>query len=359
LGEWSVHEREPTQERLDDDPSKRAQTTIEFDHFFPEFGKPKPLSEWIINIKMDDAPVLGKGAQGEVKVYKDEKGQRHAVKCITIGRGLQKRFEREIDLLAKLKHPCIIAFEGYTPRDRRGQAMIMTEFMPNGTLEENIYSQKPNEPPRLTSPTKLARIVSGIVLGMKFMHSKKAIHRDLKPSNLLLDSSWRVRITDFGVSRFATGADTLTGGVGTIHYMAPECFAGGDLTDKVDVYSFGLILYEIVVGKPVFSRGESPAAVIALIRRGDRADIPTTVSQEMQRMIDRCWDNDPNVRPWFGEILLDLKRIKFEILPGVKSEKILMFVTEIETWEKKQELAVQESTLTMPNQPVADGEQTA
>jgi serine/threonine protein kinase len=191
------------------------------------------------------------------------------------------------------------------------------------------------------------------------MHSKEAIHRDLKPSNLLLDSSWRVRITDFGVSRFATEADTLTGGVGTIHYMAPECFAGGELTDKVDVYSFGLILYEIVVGKPVFSRGESPAAVIAHIRRGDRADIPTIVSREVKWMIERCWDDDPKVRPWFGEILLDLKRIKFEILPGVKSEKILMFVTEIETWEKKQELAVQGSTLTMPNQPVADGGHTA
>jgi serine/threonine protein kinase len=210
-----------------------------------------------------------------VKAYKDENDEYHAIKVVRVN-SKQKRelFEQEIDIHAKLRHPCILAFQGYSPPDEHKEAVIMTEFMPNGTLEENIKPQKAGGTPRLTNPTKLAKIVIGVVLGMRFMHLNGAIHRDLKPSNLFLDEFWRVRIGDFGSGRFA---DELTNQAGATHYMAPECFGDKGYTNMVDVYSFGLILYEIIVGQPVFSPEKNQLVVMALTLDGVRADIPTTV----------------------------------------------------------------------------------
>jgi serine/threonine protein kinase len=241
-----------------------------------------------------------------------------------------------------LKHPCILAFHGYSPPGLAKEAIIMTEFPPNGTLEENVRSQKPNEPPRLTNtenPTKLAKIVSGIVLGMRFIHSKKVIHHALQPSTIYLDSSWRVRIGDFGSSRFENEKAPLAPREETFrpnYYAAPECFKDEIRTYMVDVFSFGLILYEIVVGKPVFSRELGFKKMAELVLEGKRADIPRTVSREVRRLIKSCWSQNPDDRPSFFGILCDLKKIKFQILPNVKSDKVIAWVDLIEKWQEKQ-----------------------
>jgi serine/threonine protein kinase len=273
-----------------------------------------------------------------MKFYKDKKGEDHTLVFVQVAPKTEELFENEIDRLAKLKHPCIVGFEGYSLPDRTGKAMIMSEFMPNGTLDENIRRTTPEQRPRLTSPTKLAKIVSGVVLGMRFMHSRGVFHRDLKPSNLFIDSLWQVRIATFCASRFAK--------LGHPDGLARESFDDGERSEAMDVCSFGLILYKIIVGESAFSPKQNKEDLVALIMKGSRIDIPRKVPREARRMIKRCCSEDPKKRPQFGEILMDLKRIRFQILPGVKSQKVFNFVTEIELWEENQRLEIEKSTST-------------
>jgi serine/threonine protein kinase len=120
------------------------------------------------------------------------------------------------------------------------------------------------------------------------------MHRDLKPSNVLIDANHRICICDFGSSRFANVDQTLTGGgaVGTMCYMAPEQWGEDNYTGKVDIYSFALILYEIVVGALVFSLTLDIPRLIGQVVLGKRAEIPEFVCPFVQEIIGCCRSGD-------------------------------------------------------------------
>jgi serine/threonine protein kinase len=100
-------------------------------------------------------------------------------------------------------------------------------------------------------------IICGLVLGMRFVHSQGIMHRDLKPSNILINDLGQTLIGDFGSSRYEWDDATLTGGAGTVNYAAPEQFRDEGTTNKVDIFSFASILYEIYVGSAVFPVGSA------------------------------------------------------------------------------------------------------
>jgi serine/threonine protein kinase len=105
-------------------------------------------------------------------------------------------------------------------------------------------------------------MIVGIILGMRYLHSQSIIHRDLKPENILLDRLSRIRIGDFGLAREDSYFFSKPG-AGTPLYMAPEIILlGQPPTTKVDVFAFGLILYEILVGRAVFPKSLPPAEII-------------------------------------------------------------------------------------------------
>jgi serine/threonine protein kinase len=152
-------------------------------------------------------------------------------------------FFREIDALVLLTHPCVLRIVGYCLATQRFPAQIATEFAAGGSLREAL--------PTLDGTGK-AIVIVGIVIGMKFIHSRGVIHRDLRPANILLDERGHPKIGDLGSSRFCDLRMTMTSGVGTRLYTAPEMYGDADYTAAVDVYSFALIVYEVLVGKSVF-----------------------------------------------------------------------------------------------------------
>jgi serine/threonine protein kinase len=98
----------------------------------------------------------------------------------------------------------------------------------------------------------IAIIITGIVLGMRFIHAREVIHRPLKPSNVLLDEQGCPQISDLGLSKFAETDMSMTRGLGTLLYMAPEMFEGVEYSKPVDVYSFAILFYDVVFGDPPF-----------------------------------------------------------------------------------------------------------
>jgi serine/threonine protein kinase len=149
--------------------------------------------------------------------------------------------------------------------------------------------------PSFWSPTGLGIILYGIVLEMRFMHSHGFIHQDLKPSNILLDGdtySWTL-LADFGTSQCQATDYRPTQDIGTPHYAAPEPLEEVIRDEKVDAFSFGLILYEIVVGSAVFPNDLVSLEIIRQHRRGDRPILPEFVDAVMKSLIGRCWSVHP------------------------------------------------------------------
>jgi serine/threonine-protein kinase len=154
--------------------------------------------------------------------------------------------------------------------------------MAGGSLKEVLASR-----PAWWTGTAKSIVVAGIASGMAFTHESGIIHRDLKPGNILLDENHRPRICDFGSSREQALGTTITGMVGTLIYMAPELYGDDDYDEKVDVFLFVLILYEIIVGSPVFSPHLSLPQLALKVAKGDRAEIPRTVRAFVRYLIPR------------------------------------------------------------------------
>jgi serine/threonine protein kinase len=173
---------------------------------------------------------------------------------------------------------------------------------------------------------------------MRFVHFRQIIHRDLKASNIFIRRDGRAVIGDFGSSRFKSDDGTLTmtetGPSSTVHYAAPELFKeDGELTTKVDVWGFGLLLYEIFGGSPVFPISFSPFDVIRHMRRQYRPIIPVECGEYMGGLIERCWSDDPSSRPSFEAILGEFRDCEFDILPNVDCEDLRCAVEGVLRWE--------------------------
>jgi serine/threonine protein kinase len=141
------------------------------------------------------------------------------------------------------------------------------------------------------------------------------MHRDLKPSNILLDEEHLVRICDFGLSKLEALELTLTKEVGTSLYMASE-MSEDEYTNKIDVFSFAMILYELVVGKKAFPDSLTRQETILRIVQGKRAVIPDLVLPFTKSLIEKCWADKADNRPSFQEILSELRHNRYQIVDG-------------------------------------------
>jgi serine/threonine protein kinase len=279
---------------------------------------------------------LGSGYYGEVcKVTDPSTGEVIALKtqkrsqCPSdVGAVLKSDEFREVVMLIAFAHPCILAIRGWNI-DTHGHLQIGTELMPNGSLHD-ICSGKTPRPDNTT----LTIIIVGIVLGMKYIHSRGAVHRDLKPANVFLDEHMHAQIADLGLCRPWDPTMPFEGA--TAAYSAPEVIFGLVASWAADVFSFGVILYELIVGRHPFSEDYSGTYMVqsAIVRRC-YPPIPSTVKRFVRDLIEESWAHSPSDRPPFAEILDLLKENNYEILDGVDSTKVTAFVITVEMVEKE------------------------
>jgi tRNA A-37 threonylcarbamoyl transferase component Bud32 len=209
---------------------------------------------------------LGEGGMAVVyKAYDTRLERDVAVKVIrtekltleTMTRTL-KRFEREAKALAKLTHPNIVPITDYGEHD--GKPYLVMPYLPGGTLKQRLKG-KP-------MPWQDAvRLLIPIARALHYAHQQGIIHRDVKPSNILITQSGEPMLTDFGIAKILLDNEEtadLTGtgmGVGTPEYMSPEQFQGKGVDARTDVYSLGVVLYEMVTGRKPY-QADTPAAVL-------------------------------------------------------------------------------------------------
>jgi serine/threonine protein kinase len=173
-------------------------------------------------------------------------------------------------------------------------------------------------------------------MGMRYVHAQDILHRDLKPSNILLDKDWRAKISDFGLSRPISADGPPTENTGTVCYAAPEQLSpNSPHTTKTDVFSFGLVLYEIISGAPVFARDEPWMNIVRRLRSRQFPVVLETFGSLMQSLIPRCWSNDPQNRPSFQDILTEFQAADFRILPSVDQDLLKKSVDEVLEWEAR------------------------
>lgn len=246
---------------------------------------------------------VGAGAMGEVYRAEDPRlGRQVAVKVISAALdedGLD-RFEREARATAVLKHPNIVTV--YDIGNHGGLPFLVSEFLEGNTLREVLTSGSMNVPTALEFAHQLAQ-------GIAAAHALRIIHRDLKPENLFVTRDRRLKILDFGLAKLkpdlsssddsetsaptvqATSSGTI---LGTLGYMAPEQLRGDPVDERVDIFSIGVIFYEMVAGENPFRRPSSAETIAAILH-----DTPSSlaVHDELMAALDRvtlrCLEKDP------------------------------------------------------------------
>ncbi|KAF8657055.1 hypothetical protein HU200_060392 [Digitaria exilis] len=196
--------------------------------------------------------LLGEGGFGSVYKGCIADGKEVAVKKLKEGGGQGEReFHAEVEIISRVHHRHLVSLVGYCISD--DQRLLVYDFVPNDTLHHHLHGRGV---PVLEWPARV-KIAAGSARGIAYLHEDchpRIIHRDIKSSNILLDNNFEAQVADFGLARLALDACThvTTRVMGTFGYLAPEYASSGKLTERSDVFSFGVVLLELITGrKPV------------------------------------------------------------------------------------------------------------
>ncbi|GAM26703.1 hypothetical protein SAMD00019534_098780 [Acytostelium subglobosum LB1] len=217
-------------------------------------------------------------------------------------------FRKEVHLMSKIYHPNICLFMGACTIP--GKCVIVTELVPKGNLETLLHDEKIQLP--LYLRMKMAKDAA---LGINWLHESNPVfvHRDVKSSNLLVDENMKVKICDFGLSALKQKHKMLkdqSSAKGTPLYMAPEVMMFKEFNESSDVYSFGIVLWEILTRKEPFSHHrELEKFREAVCSKHERPPIPADCLDSLRKLIEKCWDKEPLRRPSFKEIIATLDHI--------------------------------------------------
>lgn len=205
---------------------------------------------------------------------------------------------RELSILTHVNHFAITPFVGVTSKE---PYYIITQLMRGDSLFYRLHTQR-----NQLSPTKLTIIALGIAYGMAYLHSEKIMHRDLKSLNILLDNDDYPHICDFGCARIINNRKYSIK-VGTPQWMAPEVFERDNYSPKVDIYSYGIILWEMLTKEVPYSNLKD-YEIYPHVINGNRPTIPTSCPHGLEKLIKSCWESDPSKRPSAAQIVQKLER---------------------------------------------------
>ena len=270
-------------------------------------GHPGDIGATIMN--MDTKPTLGRyqvvselgrGAMGVV--YKGEDPKIHRTVAIKTVRltdfdedlldEMKERFFREAESAGLLTHPNIVTI--YDAGEEHDLAYIAMEFLKGTDLEE--YTKKDH----LFSMRETLTIVSHVADALDYAHSKGIVHRDIKPANIMrLEETLEVKVTDFGIARITASSKTKTGVIlGTPSYMSPEQVAGKKVDGRSDIFSLGVVLFELLTGTKPFT-GEDMTALMYKVARERHPSIRTINPKTppvVEKIIDKALEKDPEKR---------------------------------------------------------------
>ncbi|KAB1210154.1 Serine/threonine-protein kinase EDR1 [Morella rubra] len=265
----------------------------------------------IKNADLEELRELGSGTYGTV-YHGKWRGTDVAIKRIKkscfSGRSseqerLTRDFWREAQILSNLHHPNVVAFYGVVPDGTGGTLATVTEYMVNGSLRHVLLKKD-----RSLDRRKKLIIAMDAAFGMEYLHSKNIVHFDLKCDNLLVNLRDPQRpickVGDFGLSRIKRNT-LVSGGVrGTLPWMAPELLNGSSsrVSEKVDVFSFGISMWEILTGEEPYENMHCGAIIGGIVKNSLRPQIPENCDPEWRKLMEECWSPEPEIRPSFTEI---------------------------------------------------------
>ncbi|XP_021661651.1 probable receptor-like protein kinase At1g80640 isoform X2 [Hevea brasiliensis] len=265
--------------------------------------------------------LLGEGGHGRVyKARVNEKLLAAVKKLEGVGRNVQREFENEMNWLTKIQHQNIISLLGYCIHDEA--KFLVYEIMQNGSLESQLHG--PTHGSALTWLLRM-KIAVDVARGLEYLHehcNPPVVHRDIKSSNILLDSNFNAKLSDFGLAVNSGIKAKSVKLSGTLGYVAPEYLLHGKLTDKSDVYAFGVVLLELLMGrKPVEMISEDQCLSIvtwAMPQLTDRSKLPNIVDPVIKDTMDLrhlyqvaavavlCVQQEPSYRPLITDVLHSL-----------------------------------------------------
>ncbi|XP_058074550.1 uncharacterized protein LOC131223234 isoform X2 [Magnolia sinica] len=263
----------------------------------------------IQNSDLEEIRVLGSGTYGTVS-YGKWKGSDVAIKrikpsCFDGGEVGDDRlvadFWKEAHLLGQLHHPNVLAFYGVVKDGPVTNLATVTEYMVNGSLKQVLQRKD-----RTIDRRKRLIIAMDAAFGMEYLHEKNVVHFDLKSHNFLVN----MRDPQRPVCKVKRKT-LVSGGVrGTIPWMAPELLTADKssmVTEKVDVYSFGIVMWELLTGEEPYGDMRSEEIIAGIIKGDLRPEIPSWCDPTWRSLMERCWSSDPNLRPSFSEIAKELR----------------------------------------------------
>lgn len=217
--------------------------------------------------------------------------------------------KKEAELNCKLRHPNIVLFMGICVHPTK--VCIVTELMARGNVRDLLVGIVKGKSIRLDWSLRLQWALD-TAQGMAYLHSLNPpmIHRDLKTTNLLVDRGMNVKICDFGLSRFRS--DKMMSAVGTVHFAAPEILQNEKYTEKVDIFSYGTVLWEIYCRNCVF-KGMAQIEIYNAVVNGDMPDVDVNCDSRYRAMMWECWAKNPVDRPTFRDIIDRLSMLVDEL----------------------------------------------
>jgi serine/threonine protein kinase len=239
-----------------------------------------------------------------------------------------------IDKLLDNVHPCVLPVREIVYAPGKSGPPFAIPFYGNGTVSDVLEKLAKGEKVPWWNPTFVTKAIVGIALAMRFIHARREVHRDLRLVNLVVDSKKEVRISDFGSGVYTELAPNVQ--VSAAKYMAPELLQNAPHNEKVDVYSYGMVVYEMLAERRAFPNVSSIPDLLKEIDAGTLPPFTPSVNRPMQGLLRKCWSEDPNARPSFDQILEQYSALQFRVMEGFDESAVFQFIRFITAWEAAQ-----------------------